>query len=113
MSGKQKRKKRRMTLPKKADDVQKIAEEVMEMEAHEHHHHHHHGGEIDEALLVIELLVDSLNATVQTLQTKIQQLNFEVAKLYRVLSYIVESVAAVTDSEKARALERARTILEK
>ncbi len=109
---KSKRRRSRMTLPKSRSDLEKITEEVQQMHEEEHHHHHHHG-EIDEALLVIELLLDSLNATVNTLQTRVKQNGLEIARIYKILSYIIEALASENEEEKVEALRKARAILEK
>lgn len=108
-----KRRRSRMTLPKSRSDLEKITEEVQQMHEEEHHHHHHHHGEIDEALLVIELLLDSLNATVNTLQTRVKQNGLEIARIYKILSYIIEALASENEEKKLEALRKARAILEK
>ncbi len=110
-----KRRKSRMTLPKKKDDIQKVVEEVAERHAHEHehhHHHHHHHGDLDELLTVIELLIDSMNATIRTLETRTRQHSREIANLYRILSKIVLAcLASENEEERRRHLVEALEIL--
>ncbi len=102
-----------MTLPKKADDLQKIVEEVEESHPHDHHHHHHHHGEIDELLLVLELLVDSINANVNTLSSRVTQNSYEIARLYKILAYLVKALASDSDEEKEKHLQEAAKLLAK
>ncbi|MEB3806657.1 MAG: hypothetical protein GSR73_03990 [Desulfurococcales archaeon] len=100
----QKKRKKRMTLPKKKEDIEKVVEEVSERHGHEHeHHHHHHHGDIDELLTVIELLLDSTNATVKVLDSKVKHQANEIATLYRVLAKVVEACLAAENREERRA----------
>lgn len=100
----EKKRKRRMTLPKKREDIEKVVEEVSERHGHEHEHehHHHHHGDVDELLTVIELLLDSTNATVKVLDSKVKQQASEIAILYRVLAKVVEACLASEDEEARR-----------
>ncbi|MEB3851462.1 MAG: hypothetical protein LRS49_02620 [Desulfurococcales archaeon] len=106
-------KRRRMTLPKKKEDIEKIVEEVSETHAHEHehHHHHHHGGEIDEILQVYEIFIDSLRANVNSLEAQLKSQRAELSRLYRVLAKIVEACFSGSEEDKARALSEAANIL--
>ncbi|MCE4598880.1 MAG: hypothetical protein F7C81_01615 [Desulfurococcales archaeon] len=111
MSGE--RRKKRMTMPKKREDLERIVEEVEATHAHEHgHEHHHHHGDVDEVLTVMELLIDSLNATVKNLEARLNQQSMELARIYKVLAYIVQSLAHENRHEKAKALKEAIKILE-
>ncbi len=102
-NNKKKKRKSRMTLPKKRDDIEKVVEEVAERHGHEHeHHHHHHHGDLDELLTVIELLLDSTNATVKVLDSKVKHQAREIATIYRVLSKIVEACLASESSDERR-----------
>lgn len=95
MPGDNKKRKKRLTLPKKKDDIQKIVEEVEETHAHEHHHHHHHHhGEVDELLAVLELLVDSLNANINTLSSRVSRNSYEIARIYKILGHLVAYLAS-------------------
>ncbi len=96
-------------MPKKKEDLEKIVEEVEASHPHEHghEHHHHHHGDVDEVLTVMELLIDSLNATVKNLETRLNQQSREIARIYRILAYIVESLAYNDNSKKAAALKKA------
>ncbi|MEB3860715.1 MAG: hypothetical protein GSR84_00665 [Desulfurococcales archaeon] len=99
---------KRMTLPKKKEDLEKIVEEVEETHHHEHeHHHHHHHGDLEDTVTVLELLVDSLGANVRNLDARTTRLAEEVARIYRVLAWVVEALAAEGEEERRRALERA------
>jgi chromosome segregation ATPase len=108
-----KKRKSRMTLPKKKEDLEKIVEEVQQAEAHDHHHHHHHhhAGEIDELLTVLELLVDSLNAQIETLQSRVSRNSYEIARLYKILGHILSYLVASDEKEKLMHLEEALSLL--
>ncbi len=102
-----------MTLPKKKEDLEKIMEEVEESHHHEHeHHHHHHHGDIEDTITVLELLVDSLGANVKNLESRVNRIASEVSKIYMVLSYIVEALAAKDDKERREVLAKALNELE-
>jgi len=106
----------RMTLPKKEEDLQKVVEEVMESHGHDHdhhHHHHHHGGELDEILRTIDVLIDTMNTRVTDLEEKFEKIREEIINLYLLFGEIVKAMAARTEDEKAAALRRAREIIEK
>ncbi|MCE4627937.1 MAG: hypothetical protein F7C34_02145 [Desulfurococcales archaeon] len=107
MSGDNKKRKKRLTLPKKKDDIQKIVEEVEETHAHEHHHHHHHHGEVDELLAVLELLIDSLNANINTLSSRVSRNSYEIARIYKILGHLVAYLA----SEGEERVEHLRSAL--
>ncbi len=101
---------KRMTLPKKKEDLDKIIEEVESTHHHDHgheheHHHHHHG--IEETVEVLNLIVDSLNANVRNLENRVTNLTLEVARLYKILALITQALAADSDDEKRRLLEEA------
>jgi len=110
-SGNERRKRRRMTLPKKKDDIEKIVEEVQsrEIEEHHHHHHHHHHAESDELLAVLELLVDSLNANIEILNSRVQRNTYEIARIYKVLGHILAYLAGGENARKH--LEEAMKLL--
>ncbi len=113
--GESKRKRKsRMTLPKKREDLDKVVQEVSERHhEHDHHHHHHHHGDIDELLTVIELLIDSLNANVKVLETNVKRQAGEIALIYRVLASIVKAcLAAESEEERKAALQEALRLLE-
>jgi len=105
------KRKKRMTLPKKREDLDKIVREVSESHAHDHehhHHHHHHGGDFDELITVMELLLDSLNANMKVLQSDVRMQAREIANIYRVLAALVRACfTAKSDDEKKRYLEEA------
>ena len=112
----EKKRKRRMTLPKKREDIEKVVEEVAEGHSHGHeheheHHHHHHHGDVDELLTVIELLLDSTNATVKVLDSKVKQQANEIATIYRVLAKIVEACMSSDEESKRSKLLEALKIL--
>ncbi len=101
MAENRKRKKMRMTMPKKKEDIEKVVEEVAERHGHEHEHHHHHHGDLDELLTVIELLLDSTNATVKVLDSKVKHQAREIATIYKVLAKVVEA-CLTSESEEDR-----------
>ena len=100
---------KRMTLPKKKEDLDKIIEEVESAHhhehGHEHEHHHHHG--LEETVEVLNLIVDSLNANVRNLENRVTNLTLEVARLYKILALLTQALAADSDDEKRRLLEEA------
>ena len=101
---------RRMTLPKKKEDIEKIVEEVQSSHAHEHdhhHHHHHHHAELDELLTVLELLLDSVNANVDALSSRVSRNSLEIARIYKILGHIVAYLAATSEEQKRQHLEAA------
>ena len=109
----ERKKRKRMTLPKKAEDIHQIVQEVEESHAHDHHHHHHHhhAGDLDELLLVLELLIDSINANVNNLSSRVTQNSYEIARLYKILSYLVKAIATEDPAEKKQILEKAIDLL--
>ncbi len=105
-------KKRRMTLPKKREDLDKIVEEVSETHEHEHHHHHHHHVEgLDEILQVYEIFIDSLRANVNSLEAQVRSQRAEIARLYRILAKLVDACFSNNEEAKRRALTEAASIL--
>ena len=104
------RKKKRMDLPKTKKDLEKIVEEVQASHAHEHehhHHHHHHHAEIDELLTVLELLLDSLNANVDALSSRVSRNSMEIARIYKILGHIVAYLASTSEDQRRKHLESA------
>ncbi|MCE4604586.1 MAG: hypothetical protein F7B20_06445 [Aeropyrum sp.] len=103
---------KRMTLPKKKDDIEKIVEEVEskhghEHHEHEHHHHHHHEPDLEIALRVIEDLVDALSAKYSVLDSRLNSHGLAIATLFKVVGYLVEAVAAKDESVVEEALKNA------
>ncbi len=108
----EKKKRRRMSLPKKKEDIEKIVEEINEAHGHDHHHHHHHHhGEIDELLTVFELLIDSMNAQIETLNSRVSRNSLEIARLYKIIGHLLAYIASDEDDEKRLHLERALSLL--
>jgi hypothetical protein len=103
------KRKKRMTLPKKREDLEKIVDEVSQ--THEHEHHHHHAEELDEILQVYEIFIDSLRANVSSLEAQVRSQRSEISRLYRVLAKIVEACFSNDNEAKARALSEAANIL--
>ncbi|MEB3757538.1 MAG: hypothetical protein GSR76_01620, partial [Desulfurococcales archaeon] len=64
--------KKRMTLPKKQQDIEKVVQEIEEREGGEHHHHHHSHGDLDEIIAIVELLIDSLNVKMKELEDRVR-----------------------------------------
>jgi len=100
-----------MTLPKKKEDLEKIVEEVSEAHVHEHHHHHAVGGEIDEILEVYEIFIDSLRANVSALEAQVRSQRLEIARLYKLLSKIIEACFSNDEEAKKRALLEASAVI--
>jgi len=105
----ERKKKKRMTLPKKKEDLEKIVEEVSESHAHEHHHHV--ASEIDEILEVYEIFIDSLRANVSALEAQVRSQRLEIARLYKVLSKIIEACFNNDEDAKRRALLEASAVV--
>jgi len=100
---------RRMELPKKKEDLEKIVEEVEERE-HEHYHEHVHE-EIEDVVSVLELLVDSLNANYKSLESTVKVHSDEIVRLYKVLAKVVEACGASNEEERVKALREALSII--
>ncbi|MCX8195466.1 MAG: hypothetical protein N3F67_00040 [Acidilobaceae archaeon] len=99
---------KRIGFPKRAEDIEKLMEEISEHEHEEHHHHHHHheeGGEL-------RMIVDSLGAKVSLLEERLSSQGLEVARLYRVIAHLVEALATESEEERKRALREAIKALE-
>ena len=98
-----------MTLPKKSEDVQRIAREVEERMESEHGHHHHHHSHEDTAIL--ELLIDSLNAKVGNLEKSVNDLMGEIGRIYKVLAYMVKLNLAKDELERNKILKEILKII--
>ncbi len=110
---KKKKKRMRMTLPKKESDLEKVVEEVMELHpemAHEHGHHHHH--EMDELLHVVDTLVDIMNSRLRDVEERCDSLAQDVKTLYKLMGALFTAVYAKSEEEKRKALEEAVKIIE-
>ncbi len=106
-----KRKKMRMTLPKKQEDIRNIMEEVS-IEHGEHHHHHHHTGGIDEVMRVVDVLLSAMDTRIAEVEEKIDILRKEVVKLYQLLSVLVKSMSINDEEERVSVLKKAIEIIE-
>jgi len=105
----EKKKRMRMTLPKKKEDLEKVIEEVEETHPE---HHHHHEEDIEEFLAAFEYLLDSLNANVKVLESTVKGHTMEIARIYKVLAKIVEACFTDDLERKKKALLEALSILE-
>jgi len=101
-----------MSFPKKREDVEKIVEEVESRHRHEEHHHHHHHEGFEEIVANLQLLVESLNAKLSSLESRVLSQGLEVARLYKVLSHLVEALMASSEEERKEALIKALKTLE-
>ncbi len=102
---------KRMELPKKREDLEKIVEEV-ESREHEHEHHHEHvHEEMEDVVSVLELLVDSLNANYKSLESTVKVHSDEIIRLYRVLAKVVEACGSQSEEEREKALREALSII--
>jgi len=104
------KRKMRMTLPKKREDLEKVMEEV-EATHPEHHHHHHHHEDLGDFLAAFEYLLDSLSANVKVLESTVKNHSFEIAKIYKVLSKIVEACFSEDKERRKYALLEAIKLL--
>ncbi len=111
MSEERRKKRMRMTLPKKKEDLEKVVEEVEETHP-EHQHHHHHEEEVEEFLAAFEYLLDSLNANVKVLDSTVKEHTMEIARLYKILARIVEACFSNDEERKKKALLDALSVLE-
>mgnify|MGYP001770650267 FL=1 len=106
---------KRMELPKKREDLEKIVEEV-EAREHEHYHEHYHEHEhvheeIEDVVSVLELLVDSLNANYKSLESTVKAHSDEIIRLYKVLAKVVQACGSNDEEERRKALSEAVAIL--
>ncbi|MCE4615340.1 MAG: hypothetical protein F7B60_07430 [Desulfurococcales archaeon] len=108
--GKGSKKKKRMTLPKKQQDIEKVVKEIEERERHEHHHHAH--GELDEIIAIVELLIDSLNVKMKDVEDKLRLQGNEITRIYRILSILVKYFALDDEESKKALIKEAESILE-
>jgi uncharacterized FlaG/YvyC family protein len=99
-----------MDLPKKKEDLDKIVEEVEEEHGHEHVHEHEHE-DIDDVVSVLELLVDSLNANLKSIESNVKFQGNEIAKIYKILASIVQACVSSKDQDKVKALQDAIALL--
>lgn len=105
---------KRMTMPKKREDLERIVEEVeAHHHEHEHEHHHHHHGDVEDAIAALEVIVDSLTAQSKVLESEIKRQGVALAALYRVTAWLVEALAASNEEERTRALKLALEELKK
>ncbi len=104
--------KKRMTLPKKQQDIEKVVQEIEEREGGEHHHHHHSHGDLDEIIAIVELLIDSLNVKMKELEDRVRLQSNEITRLYRVLALILRYLATDSESEKREIIRNAGKLLE-
>jgi len=103
--------KKRMTLPKKQQDIEKVVQEIEEREGGEHHHHHSHS-DLDEIIAIVELLIDSLNVKMKELEDRVKLQSNEITRLYRVLALILRYLATDSESEKREIMRNAEKLLE-
>ena len=103
-----------MSLPKDPNkDIEKIMKEIDERSPHEHEHHHHHHGEVDELLVIMELLIDSLNNKVKELEDRISVASNEIVKIYKILGLLVRYLSLdKNSSERKDVLEQALALLD-
>ncbi len=104
--------KKRMTLPKKQQDIEKVVQEIEGREGGEHHHHHHSHGDLDEIIAIVELLIDSLNVKMKELEDRVKLQSNEITRLYRVLALILRYLATDSESEKREIMKNAEKLLE-
>ncbi|MEM1685508.1 MAG: hypothetical protein QXO93_01585 [Acidilobaceae archaeon] len=100
---------KRMSFPKKREDIEKITEEVESEHRHEQHHHHHG---VEEHTANIQLLIDALSTRITGLEDKIMKQSIDIARVYKVLAYIVEAIAVDDIEAKKKTLREALKILE-
>ncbi|BAA80957.1 hypothetical protein APE_1948 [Aeropyrum pernix K1] len=102
---------KRMTLPKKKEDIEKIVEEVEREHHHEHEHHHHHHhheeSDLEIAVKVLEDLVDSLSARARVLESRLDSHSIAIGTLYRVVAHLVEAIATDDEESKLNSIKNA------
>lgn len=103
-------KRKRMTLPKKREDIERVMHEVEQTHHHEHHHHHEEAG-LGEVLTAFEYILDSINANVKVLEATVNRHTVELATLYKILSKIVEACFSENPEARDRALSEALKML--
>lgn len=104
---------KRLSFPKKREDIEKIVEEVESRHEHEHEAHHHHHHSLEDTIANVQMLVDSLNARLSNLEAKVSNQGLEVARLYKVLSHLVEALLADNEGDRREALIKALKTLER
>lgn len=114
MSEEGSRGRKRMELPKKREDLERISEEV---EAREHsefeeEHHHHHEEDVEDVVSVLELLVDSLNANYKSLESTVNIHSDEIIRIYKILAKIVEACGETDPSAREKSLREAVELLQ-
>ncbi|MCE4605904.1 MAG: hypothetical protein F7B59_01035 [Desulfurococcales archaeon] len=105
------KKKKRMTLPKKQKDIERVVQEIEEREGGEHHHHHDHG-ELDEIIAIVELLIDSLNVKMKEVEDKVRLQGNEITRIYKILSILIRYLALDDEEARKELIKEAETILE-
>ena len=111
-----KRKRMRMTMPKKQEDLEKVVEEVMEIHpemAHEHEHEHMHVHGLEDILSAVEVIIDSFNTRLRELERRMEELASEVATLYMLNAKLFEVILTGDPERRQQALKDAISILEK
>ncbi len=101
---------RRMKFAKRKEDIEKVVEEVERAHEHVEEHHHHH--DINDIIVALQTLVEALNARTSGLEDKVASQGREIAKIYKILSLIVESIAAREEEAKRKAILEALKELE-
>jgi chromosome segregation ATPase len=115
-SGEKKKKRMRMTMPKKQEDLEKVVEEVMEIHpemAHEHEHEHMHVHGLEDVLSAVEVIIDSFNTRLRGLEKRVEDLASEVATLYMLNAKLFEVILSSNSERRKQALREAISILEK
>ncbi|MFZ8795260.1 MAG: hypothetical protein ACO2O2_15465 [Acidilobaceae archaeon] len=102
---------KRLSFPKKREDIEKVVEEVEAKHEHEEHHHHHHHG-VEDEIAGIQMLLESLNSRISDVESKLTQQGLEVARLYKVLAHLVEALMAESEDARRKALTEALKALE-
>lgn len=116
MAGEKKRKRMRMTMPKKQEDLEKVVEEVMEIHpemAHEHEHEHMHVHGLEDVLAAVEVIIDSFNTRLREVEKRVEDLASEVATLYMLNAKLFETILSSDPERRKRALKEAIEMLEK
>jgi len=107
--------KKRMTLPKKREDIERVVKEVEEHHPpshHEHHHHHHEAGGLEDVLTAFEYILDSMNANLNNLEDAVNRLTIEVSTLYKVLSKVVRALSTEDPQRRQAELLDALSLLD-
>ncbi|MCH4814824.1 MAG: hypothetical protein QXY87_03285 [Saccharolobus sp.] len=95
-------------IPKNEQDIEEIQREIEES----HHHEHEHEHSIEELLGEIYLNVQSLQSKVEELNRSNDDCKREISKIYLVLGKLLIALATNDNDEKIKNLKEVLNLLE-